>query len=118
MPLKQIESMNKLVSVTLLFFLSSTVLASKYCGELEESREWFESKVNFEAAGHAIEKLSDLNESAIGVDFIAAENALKVVEAQMHLRFIEASIESFGEADTVQVKLYCEFLESRGYFVH
>ncbi|WP_196161516.1 hypothetical protein [Reinekea sp. G2M2-21] len=113
---KRYESIKKLVIATFLLFVTSSVLASKYCGELEESREWFESKVSTEAADRALEKLSASNESAIGVDFVVAENALRVVEAQMHLKFIEASVESFGEADAVLINMYCEFLESRGYF--
>ena len=69
-----------------------------------------------EAADRSLDILSAFNESAIGVDFVFSENALRVVAAKMYLKFNEASAESFGKPDAVLVDMYYEFLESRGYF--
>lgn len=108
---------NIVLALTICSF-SSGAWASLYCGELDESREWFETKVTSESTSSALDKLTAFNNEVSGVDFIAAENALRIVEARMYIKFIEASKTEFGVEDSVLIDQYCGFLDDQGYFAH
>ncbi len=110
--------MKNIIFSAIAMFLPSLANASLFCGPLDESREWFESKVTEERANISLEKLRSLNGDVASADFIVAENALAVIEARMYIAFINESKEQFGEYDPILVSQYCSFLQENGYFKH